>query len=411
MRITIIFLSLVCFTILSVGQELFEYVANNINISYKIVSEKFTQTETKLIHVILKSQNWQGIDWKHDVLIVIPKNVMYPDAAVLVITGDFDPTVSRELEEYVWIADKFSAPLVILGDIPNQPIYGLKEDDLIAHTLVEYRRTNDPTFPLLFPMTASAVAAMDMAQQLLNVQRFFVTGASKRGWTTWLSAVVDQRVFAIAPIVFDMLNFPAQYKQQITMYGKFSDSLRPYVERNVMDWAQDEVGQRLIRMLDPFSYRDRVTVPKYIINATNDEYWTINSSRQYFQDLLGPSYLLYVPNNPHGIRNIPFVVDNAANFFKLVVENKLPKFDFSISDSKIIVKQNEFIKEAYVWRAVSDVTDFRKALWMRVALSPSNGGYTVELDPPTGRHIAYYVEAILEIDGLRISFCTPGVYK
>lgn len=402
---------MVLLTTLLIAQELFDYVKSKINVSYQIVLEKITEAGTKLIHVVLKSQTWQNIDWVHDVLIVIPNEVVYPKFGVLVITGDFDPTKAKDLEDYVWIADKFSAPMIVFGDVPNQPIYGLREDDLIAHTLVEYRKTGDLTLPLLFPMTTSAVAAMNLAQELLGVEKFFVTGASKRGWTTWLTAVVDERVFAIAPIVFDMLNFPAQYRQQLTMYEKFSDSLRPYVERGVMEWITEEVGQRLIRMLDPFSYRDKLTMPKYIINATNDEYWTIYSSMLYFFDLPGKNYLLYVPNNPHGIRNIPMVVENASNFFKLVVENKLPVFEFSISNSKITVKHSDLIKEIYVWRAVSNVTDFRKSIWMRIPLELIDGFYTADLMPPEGRHIAYYVEAIFEVEGVRISLCTPAVYK
>ncbi len=411
MRKTVVFLLSIFFTIVFAETELFDYVSSKVDISYQIISEKTTNSGMKLIHVVLKSQRWQDIDWYHDVLIAVPVEVKYPDVAVLIITGDFDPTKSRDVEDYSWIADKFSASMIVLGDIPNQPIHGLREDDLIAHTLVEYRKTADPTLPLLFPMTAAAVATMNMAEELLNVKKFFVTGASKRGWTTWLTAVSDDRVFAIAPIVFDMLNFPAQYRQQLTMYGKFSDSLRPYVERGVMEWITEEIGQKLIRMLDPFSYREGLSLPKYIINATNDEYWTIYSSMLYFFDLPGRNCLLYVPNSPHGIRNISFVVDNAASFFKLVLENKLPSFEFSIDGSKITVKHSELIKEVYVWRAVSDVTDFRKSLWMRVPLNEVDGYYVAELDPPAGRHIAYYVEVVFEIDGLQISLCTPGVYR
>lgn len=39
------------------------------------------------------------------------------------------------------------------------------------------------------------------------VEKFLVSGASKRGWTAWLVGGVDDRVVAIAPIVMDMLNF------------------------------------------------------------------------------------------------------------------------------------------------------------------------------------------------------------
>lgn len=408
-KIFVCFLVVLTFT--AISQELFDYVRTHKDVSYRIVSEKVTESGVKLIHVLLKSQTWREFEWKHDVLIVIPTNVEFQDAAVLFITGDFDPTTAKEVEEFLWIAEKFAAPFIVLGDVPNQPIFGLKEDDLIAHTFVQYAETNDPTWPLLFPMTTSAVAAMDMVQELLNVEKFLVTGPSKRGWTTWLSAVVDDRVFAIAPIVFDNLNFERQLAQQLKMYGDYSRSISPYVERGLPEYVHTEIGQKLLKMVDPYSYKDRLTMPKYIVNATNDEYWTIYSSMLYFFDLLGQNYLLYVPNNPHGIKNIPYVVDNISSFFKLTLKNALPRIDFEISDGTILIKDDPKIRQVYLHRAVSDTTDFRRSLWIRFPVLPEDGVYSISVEPPENRHVAYYAEIVVEVEGLTMSVCTPGVYE
>ncbi|MGJ8454136.1 PhoPQ-activated protein PqaA family protein [Pseudothermotoga sp. U03pept] len=393
------------------AQEITNYVANYKDIEYRIISEKVTDEGFKLIHVILRSQIWQEIPWIHDLLIVQPKEISFQDAAVLFITGDFDPTRSKDVEDYLWIAEKFGVLFIVLGDVPNQPIYGLKEDDLIAHTFVEYTKTSDPRLPLLFPMTTSAVAAMDVVEEIFGSKKFLVTGPSKRGWTTWLTAVVDKRVFAIAPIVFDNLNFPKQLEQQLKMYEKYSESIGPYVRRGLPEMVNSEAGQRLLKMVDPYTYREELTMPKYIVNATNDEYWTIYSSNHYFYDLPGQNYLLYVPNNQHGIKNIPYVVDNASNFFKLSLSGKLPKFEFSTEGSRIVIPQNPQIKEVYVHRAVSDTTDFRGSLWIKLPVFADQGSYSVDIDPPQSRHIAYYVECVFEVEGLTISFCTPAVYK
>jgi len=387
------------------------YVRTHKDVAYDVVSEKISENGTKMIHVLLKSQTWREFEWKHDVLIAIPPQIEFQNVAVLLITGDFDPTRAKEVEDFLWIAEKFGAPLIVLGDVPNQPIFGLREDHLIAHTFVQYGETNDPTWPLLFPMTTSAVAAMDMAQEMLNVEKFFVTGASKRGWTTWLTAVVDERVFAIAPIVFDNLNFEKQLAQQMKMYGEYSRSISPYVERGLPEYVRTEVGQKLLKMVDPYSYRDRLTMPKYIVNATNDEYWTIYSSMLYFFDLRGKNYLLYVPNNPHGIKNIPYVVDNLSSFFKLALRGQLVDIDYELSEGTIVIRDHPTIRQVYLHRAVSDTTDFRKSLWLRFPVLPDEGVYSISVEPPQNRHVAYYAEIVLEIEGLTLSVCTPGVYR
>jgi PhoPQ-activated pathogenicity-related protein len=39
-----------------------------------------------------------------------------------------------------------------------------------------------------------------------KLESFLIAGASKRGWTTWLTPAVDERIVAIVPIVMPMLN-------------------------------------------------------------------------------------------------------------------------------------------------------------------------------------------------------------
>jgi len=400
---------------LGFGLPLFNYVESTPMVGYQILGSNELDDGTRLTHILLQSQVWRGMLWEHDVLVVEPAEAEFTDRAVIFVTGDYKPdlddTGDLSISDYLLISKKFSTPLVVLGDIPNQPIFGLREDDLIAHTFLQYIETHEEDLPILFPMVKSVVSTMDMIEKLMGIKKYAVTGASKRGWTTWLTAVVDERVFAIIPIVFDNLNFPQQFEHQIQMYGQYSQMLKPYTSRGLAEMISSKTGQELLNAVDPYSYKERLTMPKLIINATNDQYWTVDSAALYFNDLKGQNFILYVPNNNHGIKNIPYVLDNTSSFLKLVIAGKLPRVVWSSEESGITVSQSEGLKEVYMWRAVSDTTDFRKSIWVRIPQNPTGGLYHVDPEPPSGKHIAYYLELVLEIDGLTLSVCTPVKWK
>jgi len=48
---------------------------------------------------------------------------------------------------------------------------------------------------------------------------------------------------------------------------------------------------------------------------------------------------------------------------------------------------------------------------LRLPVLPSNGCYSINVEPPEFRHVAYYAEVVFEIEELRVSFCTPALYK
>src|SRR5690606_38861185 len=117
---------------------------------------------------------------------------------------------------------------------------GKREDALISMTLHNYQQDNDPTWPLLFPMTKSAIRAMDAIQELVTkqlnkrVEDFVISGASKRGWTTWLTGASQvSRVKAIAPIVIDILNMPANLNYQLEAYAEYSEEIKDYTELGI----------------------------------------------------------------------------------------------------------------------------------------------------------------------------------
>ena len=186
----------------------------------------------------LTSQVWQGITWKHELSVYDPSELAYPDAMLLFITGGDHKSKQNENDHKMafTLAHLCGARVGVLRQVPNQPLLDDKtEDKLIAETFVRYLETKDENWPLLFPMTKSAVRAMDALQAFAKekgrpVTRFVVTGGSKRGWTTWLTGAVDDRVVAIAPMVIVMLNLGKQGPNQLQVWGKYSEQIHDYVE-------------------------------------------------------------------------------------------------------------------------------------------------------------------------------------
>jgi PhoPQ-activated pathogenicity-related protein len=119
---------------------------------------------------------------------------------------------------------------------------------------------------------------MDAMQSIVHerwgasIESFTVSGASKRGWTTWLTAAVDKRVMAIAPMVIDVLNMRAQMEHQRATWGEVSEEIRDYAALNLPERLKTQRGQELLAMVDPFSYRQQLTRPKLILLSTNDRY-------------------------------------------------------------------------------------------------------------------------------------------
>ena len=359
-----------------------------------------------------------------------PARVTHPDTAFLFITGD--GTGGRDIPMLQIIAERAGVVAAVITRVPNQPLYdGRKEDALIAYTLVQYLKTEDPTWPLLFPMVKSAVRAMDAVQEFarqehhVEVKSFVVSGASKRGWTTWLSAAVEPRVKAIAPMVIDTLNMKAQNIWADKVYGKQSEQIQDYTENDLLKNPDDPKNVRVRSMIDPYSYRDRYNLPKLLLLGTNDRYWTVDSLRHYWYDLPGPKLIYQTPNAGHDLGGGKEATQTLAAFVQLIAANQpLPKMEWKIGDQKpgkgnVAVKVNQPAKAIRLWTAHSDDRDFRDDKWSSSELeikkgsskanaavaAPAKGyeGYMieVELTTPDGHPYKLSTEARVTPDNIK----------
>jgi PhoPQ-activated pathogenicity-related protein len=389
------------------------------------LKEKIDQAGDRIYDLRFTSQTWQGITWEHQLQVYQPAGAAPNGTTLLWVTGgSANPVyISLGLE----LARKIGAPVAFLYHIPNQPLLDgkLREDDLIAETFVRYLKTKDENWPLLFPMVKSVVKAMDVLQafgkQEWNkpVESFIVSGASKRGWTTWLTAAVDPRVRAIAPMAIDTLNMRAQMPKQLEAFGAYSARLMPYTSRGLVPIPETPEGQRLVSMVDPWAYREKLKLPKLIINGTNDFYWATDALNVYWNDLPGNKWALYVPNAGHDLRRrdgldpnpLSYLINGLAAFVRHQVSGiSMPrltwKHDREKNKLRLTIQAMPAPSGARLWMAQAPTQDFRTARWTEQAVTVSNPAMTGEVALPEKSYLAFFGELDYEIEGLKYRLST-----
>ncbi len=350
-----------------------------------------------LHEIELASQTWRGIDWKHRMRVLVPKKAERPEALVMV-TGSGDG--AEELSFCAELSRLTGMAAAILHDVPNQPLFSnLYEDALMAYTFAMFIESGQHDWPLLFPMVKSVIKAMDYLDCFLEgligaKESYIVTGASKRGWTSWLTAAIDGRVKGVAPMVYDNLNIPSQMRHQIECYGSYSEQISDYTKIGLLEKLDTEAGKSLVEAIDPYVYREKIVLPKLIINGTNDRFWTIDSLNLYYGDLLGEKSVLYVPNSGHALEDRRRVLNSLAAFALGVSgRSPMPKVGTKyIGDFEIEVETNNKSLHCDVWFATSMDMDFRDSRWVSApAERVSEDTYRYYFIPRDGRR-AFFAE-------------------
>jgi PhoPQ-activated pathogenicity-related protein len=405
-----------------VPSELTDYVfKKDDSFSWKLVDKKEIDTGT-IYTIDLISQTWHDIQWDHKLQVYVTKGAK-PQPTMLLWNQGGNPSPTGSVLG-VELSKKVGAPIAFLHGIPKQPLFGGKhEDALIAETFVRYLETKDASWPLLFPMVKSLIRAMDALQAFAKqewnyeVQDFVVTGASKRGWTSWLTgATGDKRVKAIAPLVIDTLNIPVQMKNHIKSFGRYSEMINDYTARKLVPLPDTTEARKLWQMVDPWVYRERITMPKMIINGTNDPYWPQDALNTYWDDLKGEKYILYVPNAGHDLVEVnangkkdllPLrAINTLAAFARSQIFNKpLPNLSWVCTEADGLCRlavQAGKPKAVRIWVANAPTRDFRKARWVEDTTAQN----PFEVKAPEKGYRVFYAECEYDMDGLPFTLCT-----
>lgn len=386
--------------------------------------------------------------WEHKLVVIEPSNISETTSMLYITGGSADDDLLTDdemalVEQLGILAVGSRTAIAILTTVPNQPLVfegetlSSTEDDIIAYSFDQYLSSyttgvRDAAWPALLPMTRAAVRAMDTMQDFMagkpgrvrNIENFVVAGIAKRGWAAWLAAAVDERVSAVMPLAADFLNLDAQMEHQVKsyasyplnsstkyIYGGYSSSWRDYVDYSIFSRLGTPAGESLLTIVDPYHYRDLLTMPKLLVNSTGDRSFLPDSSQFFLNDLLGSSYVYYAPNTDYSVLttlDLDETTQEAIGAFYIaqVKGSNMPTMNASYNPGtrQITLWPGETPKSVSFWTASAPLhRDFRQITlgdkWTSRTVNPSpDGAYRDTIAVPSAGYNAGF---------MRVTFSGP----
>lgn len=372
----------------------------------------------------LVSQTWltpaevNRPEWRHWLVVIKPAELKHSTALLFISGGSNRPgNPPRPSRSLIEVARATGSVVAELRMVPNQKLvfHGdgkeREEDDLIAYTWNQYLKTGDERWPARLPMTKAAVRAMDTITAFLaapetggaKVDSFVVAGGSKRGWTAWTTAAVDRRVVGVAPIVIDVLNVEVSMRHHYRAYGFYAPSVGDYVSHGIMAWAGTPELAALYAIEDPFSYRDRLTLPKLVMNAGGDQFFVPDSARHFFGALSGPKHLRTIPNTDHGLKDSDAYQTLTAWYHALLNRRPAPELTWKLDPAGTLAATTSLKPQTVLlWQAHNPAArDFRMEtlgpVWKSAPVDGDGKTYAAKLEQPAAGWTASFLELSYDV--------------
>ena len=227
-----------------------------------------------------------------------------------------------------------------------------------------------------------------------------MAGASKRGWTTWITGAVDKRVVAIVPVVIDLLNVVPSFRHHWRSYGFWAPAVGDYVSEGIMEWQGSKEYARLLEIAEPYSYKEKYTMPKLLINAAGDEFFLPDSWKFYWNDLPGEKHVQYVPNFGHDVSKSDALQNLTAFYASVLDKTPRPSYTWELAGDIFKIKTDLTNKPSSIklWQAHNpEKRDFRIDIfgpgWTSTDVPlKDNGMYEISLAVPEKGWKGYFVE-------------------
>ena len=358
--------------------------------------------------------------WKHTLVMIVPTTVNSTTAMLYVGGGrntDAIPGLTDQTVQVIsQIALSSQSIVSAVFQTPNQPLIfsgetvNSDEDVLVSYTWKKAMDTGNYQWPAYLPMTKSVIKAMDGIQSAANdlgytINDFVLTGYSKRGAAVWLTAAVDSRVKAIAPGVIDFLNTVNSFEHQYKSYGSYSLAVESYIKRGITDKIRSPEYADLSQIIDPYNYLAALTMPKFILNSSGDEFFLPDSSRYYYDDLIGEKHIRFAPNTGHSLSNSKTSVYDTLysllGWYQTILYNMpRPEINWQLNNGVLSASTSITPVAVRSWSANNPAArDFRHAVigevWTASTLqADANGKYSVTLTNGGAGYTATFIEFV-----------------
>mgnify|MGYP001037014632 CR=1 FL=1 len=192
---------------------------------------------------------------------------------------------------------------------------------------------------------------------------------------------------------------PVNLDYQVKVWQEYSIQIEDYTKLGIPQEANTENGNDITTMIDPYSYRDKLSMPKMIFIGTNDEYWPVDAIRHYIDDIPGKNYIHYVPNAGHGLDDGQQALTALSAFFgrtlsgdsypacKWIIDQYDKQLTLSVETSP------EQLQGVMLWSTDSEDRDFRDETWTSLSIDGElQENIDVQVEMPESGFRAFYLD-------------------
>jgi len=199
-----------------------------------------------------------------------------------------------------------------------------------------------------------------------------------------------------------MLSMVPSFRHHWRSYGFWAPAVGDYVGEGIMEWQGSKEYDRLLEIVEPYSYKEKYTMPKLLINATGDEFFLPDSWKFYWNDLPGEKHLMYVPNSGHNVFHSDALQNLTAFYASVLDHTPRPDYTWEIVGDAFKIKTGTAYKPTSIklWQAHNpEKRDFRMDIlgpgWTATDVPMNDSGtYEIALSTPDKGWKGYFLEII-----------------